>query len=157
VLKYLTFLLLIPYTAAARIGETLQECERRYGPSTALKIEPDTAVYSFTKGPFSIAAIIWRGTVHNLMISKRGQNAAGISQELAAAELETFLEANRGESVWIEKRTDSKNYAFWESSDNRRRATFEIRTGLLLFSTNEYETKKAADKATEDKAALKGF
>ena len=156
-LKYIACLCLIPYAAAARIGETLQQCESRYGPSTALKIEAETAVYSFTKGPFTIAAIIWKGTVHNLMISKRGENASGISQDLTEAELETFLEANRGESFWIKRTADSGNYVFWESSDNRRRAIFEIRTGLLLLSTNEYDTKRAADKAAEEKATLRGF
>lgn len=156
-LKYLACFILIPYAATARIGETLQQCESRYGPSTALKIEADTAVYSFIKGPYSIAAIIWKGTVHNLMISKRDGAASGISRELTEAELETLLEANRGESPWIKKNSDEKNYRFWEASDRDRRAVYEVKTNLLLFTTGEYSAKLNSDKAAIERAALEGF
>ncbi|WAC20900.1 hypothetical protein OVA24_05830 [Luteolibacter sp. SL250] len=156
-LKYVACLCLFPYAATARIGETLQQCESRYGPSTALKIEAETAVYSFTKGPYSIAATVWKGTVHSLLISKRSGHAVGISQELTEAEWETFFEANRGQSLWIKKLTDSKNYGFWELSDQSRKAVYELRTHILLFTTREYSAKSASDKAALDKATLRGF
>lgn len=155
-LKYIICLGLIPYVASARIGETLEQCERRYGPSTALKIDAETAVYSFTKGPFSIAATIWKGTVHNLLISKRSENAPTNSQKLTEVELQTFFQANRGESPWAKIASD-KNYEYWELADQSRRAVYELKTQLLMFTTKDYGEKSTVDKAAREKAVLKDF
>jgi hypothetical protein len=59
--------------------------------------------------------------------------------------------------LWVKRYPDPKNYGYWESSDDSRRAIYELRTHILLFSTKEYDAKINSEKAASEKATLKGF
>ena len=91
----LLFLLLASCSAQARIGETLAQCENRYGPAierrkaTQKESDPDSQVFS--KSGITIVAEFHKGVVWKIIYSKVG---------MEPSELETLLAANANESPW---------------------------------------------------------
>ena len=64
-MKFVTLILalLIPQIALARIGETLEQCERRYGKPVKVISE---AVRRYEKKGVRITVIIWKNKVHSI-------------------------------------------------------------------------------------------
>lgn len=88
-------LALIAVSAQARVGETLQECELRYGPvvehrkATMKASDPESIVFS--KKGVTIVAEFHQGTVWKISYSKVGMDVS---------EVETLLAANAADATW---------------------------------------------------------
>lgn len=65
-LVLLSLLFLIPQISSARIGETLEQCERRYGKP--VKVMSD-GIRFYLKNGVGITIIIWKGKVHHIRYS----------------------------------------------------------------------------------------
>ena len=94
--RLVLFLLAITtISTQARIGETLAQCEARYGPSVEKRkvklkdSDPDS--YVFSKNGITIEAEFHGGTVWKISYAKAGMDAT---------ELNTLLAVNAGEGSW---------------------------------------------------------
>lgn len=89
------FVMLMITTASARLGETLDECLKRYGPSlekrpALLKVsDPETLV--FTKAGITVAIEFRQGKAWQVTFRKPGLNRV---------ELDAILMANAGSGSW---------------------------------------------------------
>jgi len=90
----------------ARIGETLEECEVRYGPPVKGPII-DSSIegaqqYAFAKSGFEVGVTFHQGKAVVLLFSKLEKDALGNSVAMSKAEIEVFLEANQLGGPWVE-------------------------------------------------------
>jgi hypothetical protein len=102
-----TILLLIGCECAyARLGETSQELENRFGPPVAtfskeviaqIGFEPAFPGYKFTKGEISVLAFLLNGKSCAEIYVKEDKS------DLNNSEIETLLQANSDGSTWEEK------------------------------------------------------
>ena len=90
----------------ARVGDTLSQCELRYGhqvPSPGkLKMSGLPKCYYFLKGCYSICVFIWDANVEHMTIVKTDHDALGRVKEMADEEIEKILKSAIPGSSWTE-------------------------------------------------------
>ena len=137
-------LAVVPYAAQARIGETLSECETRYGP-TVEHLKPtqkasDKDAFAFSKNGITVVAEFHDGKVWRISYSKVGMDAV---------EVDTLLSANSAGGAWSqplkitsqEVRTSADhNLVALFTPGKRPEATF-----TLVVATSDFTAANRAD------------
>ncbi len=115
-MKFVTLILalLIPQIALARIGETLEQCERRYGKP--IKVVEEMRFYE--KSGVKIIMMMWRGKVHYIHYADDGRWASS-THFLTKAFTWELLKKN------FPERTGKEIKALYDKGDYKWKAQIE--------------------------------
>jgi hypothetical protein len=155
-------LLLVTTTAYARLGETVQEVETRYGkPLRNFKSEsPATVAKVYEKNGFRIIVGFYQDKSYYEQFWKPDPKKPNSFLPISETERETLLRANCAGCQW-EKNTPifTSGGDYYETTYNRSdglvRATYDDGAGRLMFTIRSLQ-KEIEDKQRE-KENLKGF
>ena len=147
---FLTFgCLVIGCTVAlARIGETEEQCDERYGKPFA--VSEDKVERTYKKGEFHMRAQFHDGKCDLIMFAKPD----GTPQEISESERDVLMKANGGGREW-QKSKDGAEVMHFETRDGELYALYNSR-GLMI-ATREATKRKDAAKKAEMEKKLKGF
>jgi hypothetical protein len=148
--------LVFPLSAWARLGETVAECNARYGTqaTTVGAMAPATQGRGWKKNGMIIMAQFMDGRCHLLVIGKEEQNILGNSAEMSQVERQALLDANSNGSTWKERKGLSLEY---ERADGGAMATYNNVGNRMTFFSVEFSKKMDEAKAAKEKKALEGF
>jgi hypothetical protein len=145
----------------ARIGETMDQAIKRYGPVVHHDTTHGKKLYMFKKNGFVIMAHFHDGKIDHIMYGKETR------EKLTLEEINTFLKANNGgrpmkedlRYLWVGKdvsATYSKDVDYWHL--NIKTLDYEHRQ-IAADEAAEKATEKATEKARQEaeKAKLNGF
>lgn len=141
-----------PLAAQARLGETLAQCETRYGKT----IKASKGYHLFTKGPMSLACRFVDGVCEELVVYHNERDALRHPAEMSEAEIEALLEANSKGSVWSKSEASSLNKE-WKTADGLLVAAYFTFEHELVIITKAELDRRSAARAAEEKEKLKGF
>jgi hypothetical protein len=144
-LTLLTFLCLALSTQA-RIGETLDECIKRYGEPAQ---RPQLKTLLFHKSGIAITCFFVDGFCVQLSYKKLDSGA-----RFNEREVEILRMANG--SKWQLRPDDSRNFHFYWFNEICE-CQWDRNTGLLQFETMAEKKRKAAEMRNVEKKQLEGF
>ena len=158
----LLLLLLTALPTFARLGETKAECETRYGkPIVTL-----TDTERFIKADIQIQITYLSDKASHIEYERRTATPDAADKkpkDLTETELTVFLDANKGNSHWKKRASDS-TWIKWERADGGASATYWVKTGSLTVQLTAFEehmaketAKAAAEKANKEAKKLDGF
>ncbi len=144
--------LIIASVASARIGETLEQCEARYGKGSVGK----DGEISFTKAGFTIQATFYEGKVDAIGVFKIERDVLGHPKEMSDTEVQTLLEANGGGKAWRKLNAVSMDKQ-WSNEDGSVMAFMKFTSNILIVSTRASLERGRAAMEAKEKSNLKGF
>ena len=149
----IAFFLLVSL-AFARIGETEQQIEKRYGKSTltvSTGNEPLQKVYQ--SSGLNITVTYLDGVSQREIFTKQD------GSELSKNEIAILLEANTAGSKWIEDPTATSlaGMQAWKLESGGRTAAFSRDKTRLVITTDLVQKVFNQRKAEDEKEKLKGF
>lgn len=151
-------------TGWARLGETPEQCEERYGPALLTKDVPKGdvpgAVYShYNKAGLNIFATFYEGRVGEIFFEKEETNALGKAQKLSQAEIEALLAANGGGKEW--KKVSPLQSGFgnqgWLLDDKSALAIYMSLENRLIFTDMGFSTIRTKNIEAREQQNLDGF
>jgi hypothetical protein len=137
--------LVAPLCTFARVGETLAQCEARYGKGTEYG---DAETCIFSKAGISVGVHLYQGKVDQIAYWKE-------EGTFSTSETEAFLKANCSNKRWIKADGGS-----WTTEDRGIVASLSLGTdgkGYLVISTKEFDERREKDEKAEEKKRLEGF
>lgn len=147
--RVLALLVAATLPASARLGESIEQCRKRYGNEIQANQHLRTAQF------LAAGVQIW--------IQFRGDTAVTVSYSRPAGwlertsftevEIDTILKANQGDSPWEQ---DLFNPSKWVTRDLQRVAAKDSTGALTVSTVKEAQAAKEAEEAKQ-KAALKGL
>lgn len=145
-------LVLLFTTSHARIGESQEEIEKRYGKSKkdTAPLEPATIAKWYLKSGLAISVGFLDGKSCYEFYMK------GERKEFSDAEIEALLEANQGKSKFKKKDGLSINPE-WETEDGKTLAHYSKIEGNLTICSQEWMETRAKIQAEKEKKNLNGF
>ncbi len=153
-LLLLSVLISLASSALARIGETREQCEARYGKP--LKIEEEDQAFRYRKAGFNVTCIFRAGACVHIGFS----HVADAENEVAPItepEITTLLNANAGGKPWAKDEKSSKReYSVWTCGDLRADYT-GLGANSLLINTKAFRDERDAEKNEKTKDPLKDF
>ena len=159
-----TLAVLLSSTSWARLGETPEQFEERYGaPSMTTKNPPDflsgvtLAVYQ--KAGLAISAIFYKGTAGFVMFEKSEKNALGNAKELSLPEIQALLKANSTGKEWQAAPPAIRGPLgnAWELNDQSAIAEYVEGQNRLVVQTAEYRDAERARLRAKEEKNLEGF
>jgi tetratricopeptide (TPR) repeat protein len=117
----------------ARFGETLQQCQQRYGPPA----QSEGTVHAFRKAGFSIIMNFYEGKADSIIYSKRGGEIPGQAAKLSANEMELLVKFTGGVSEWTEKNNTTSGDRLWNTTDGKLHAAYKADKNFLQIQTDE--------------------
>jgi hypothetical protein len=138
--------------AFARIGETLQVCEQRYGTPTKTANES----VAFQKGGFVIIITFFEGKADSIIYSKATRNALGKGTEISDNEIQQLLKLNGGERAWNKSGGISMDRE-WDSEDGELFAFYKTIDNYLAIGTKGFNDRTKAKKKAKENKGLDGF
>jgi hypothetical protein len=142
--------------ALARIGETLAQCEERYGkPSPGGKpiaLLPGSSTYLFSKAGMQICCTLLDGKVVAIRYQKEARDVLDNPEKMSDVEVQKLLDSN-SPGVW--KKVHSGFPVIFKSEDNSLLARFG-KNELFIF-TKEACDKFDSNQADKQKKDLEGF
>jgi len=144
-------------TGWARIGETLEQCEARYGKASERKpidLLPGSKTYMFSKAGMEIFCILLDGKVVAIQYEKGEKDILGSPEKLSDVEIEKLLDSN-SEAGW--KIVHRGSAIVFQSDDRALGARFERLKNRLFIFTEETNAKLMDNKAEKQKENLEGF
>ena len=132
---------LFTLVAYARLGESFEECARRYGPHKEEAKEPGRVLRTYKKGEYSVTVVflLRPGTTnyvaHAISYSKPGDF---VNEELSAVEVDRFLEVNAAGNEWKSKElADAPTARVWARSDAKAVALYGLTTRILEITSSD--------------------
>lgn len=152
----LLLMLLIATPTLARLGETMAQCEARYGKpiADAFRTAPDDVV--FFKAPYELHVHFHEGVADRVTYWKVGDRDPLIvktSDPLATDEIKGILDIYG--NTWNQT-IKTAFVSEWKDDKMRRRAYYTDATGLIVETKAATARSEAADKAEREKG-LKGL
>lgn len=148
-LLLLSALISLASPALARIGETREQCEARYGKP--VEVSQDNANTFHEKSGLRVKCHYYEGICDHIMFSNLAKDAEGRRLPLTEIEFKTLLEANSNGQSWKKGVVDPVTHNTLWSSDNDLSAMHN--TGPEAFSSigtkaglQRIRAKHAADK-----------
>jgi hypothetical protein len=139
-------------SAYGRIGETLWQCEDRYGRE--LGKEKDVTVFS--KAGFYIGITFFDGKAASIHFSKERQDAIGKSEEMSDNEIQLLLDANSSGKTWLKDRAISIDRQ-WSTEDGLLLGYYSFWDHWLVISTKENIQRFLKAKASKEAGNLDGL
>jgi len=152
-MKTLLILIALALPAAARIGETPEECIARYGQPMA---DMPAGVMAFTKAGFRIALLFHQGRAEGISVSKMETNILKNSLPMSEAEITAVLDANGAGKKWKESGAGFTGRS-WESEDGSRFAGYDKTKNHLNLYTKAWADRTGAEQAEAERKNLDGF
>ncbi len=151
----LSILLVIPALVSARIGETREQCEARYGKPAA--DEPaDTTDTMHHKAGYKVICTYYEGKCEKISFAHE-KDATGRASPLSESEIMTLLQSNSGGKPWAKTYENTeKGFCCWEFQ-NLEAVYGAAPTPRLIINTKSYEERRQASEEAKDKAKLKDF
>ena len=151
-MKYFLILLLLTVTASARIGETPEECVKRYGKPT--KIVKERNQLLFKKAGFLISVQFLSGKAGSVFYVKSKTDVLDRPLEISPNERQILLKSNAA-AGW-EKSESSIIDEVWINTKNRLSATYNTENILVVISLEKARANKKKRESKEEEG-LKGF
>lgn len=146
-------LLALPLVASARIGETLAQCDARYGgPGKLLK----DGHHLYTKPPMQVICRFNSGICESIVLCHTDLNGLNRPTEMSKVEIDALLEVNSAGRTWEKRQMFSMNDE-WKTGDDFLYATYTSMDHYLVIMTKAEMDKNAASQAAQEKEKLKGF
>lgn len=147
--------LLLVVSAQARLNETLEQCEKRYGAPTSK--DADKAEVSFEKAGITITAHFHQGKVDAIKF-------ANVNGPFEDAEIRVLAESNMGQT-WRAFNPETGAAADLDTNAHLATQFFDILGEIhdenreVFFYTTGYRERKVGDKIKDGDAGrrLKGF
>jgi len=131
-LTCLSALMPATHSHAARIGETMDECIRRYGPPATVNAVP--LVLTFRQNGFAVVAEFSNSRCSSLLFIKLESDVLGEPRELSTEETNQILFSQSTTSEWRKLNTTKEQYESWQSEDNLCVA-FQVTPDMLVIAT----------------------
>jgi hypothetical protein len=145
-------LLAFATTATARIGETLAQCQTRYGK----EIRTTDGLSIFIKAGFYIMVQFYEGKVDSILFRKVEQNILGIPVEISPNEVQNLLKQNGGGQVWKET-NEIIIGSSWATEDGNVLAGYRAMDRNLCIFTLDNTLRTLAKKKAKEDRKLEGF
>jgi hypothetical protein len=163
----LLFFLLPVITAQARLDETIQEIETRYGkPLKGVNAEsPATVAGVYEKNGFRITVGFYQNRAYYEKFQKVDPKKANSFLEISDTERSALLKANCKGCNWVgnvlEKRLLLEGRTVYETTYNRSdglaTSTYDTDSKTLVVRSLQVELQKQADEKKRQQENLKGF
>lgn len=140
--------------AQARLGETANECTRRYGEPVEVNHEKMTL--RFHKAGLAVLAVFRDGLCVMIGYAKLERDALDQPVEMSEVEREALRTANAGDSTWKRKTVISID-EHWETEDGKRLCLWQPLKRSLVFTTVAEAERLARETAEKEKQKLDGF
>lgn len=138
----------------ARIGETPQECVKRYGEP--VKVDKETQGLFFEKAGFQVQCSFRDGKCAMISFWHAERDALGNPTALSQAEIEQLLEVNSGGAKWKKGTGISVNRQFVTEDGSFSAVYFTFKNFLAIITKDEAEKREKEGDAA-DRAKLKDF
>ncbi len=142
-------------TGQARLGETPQQIEARYGKPVKVCDDKEMPWSEYEKNGFKIMALYLSGTCAHLEIKRA--NGAKLSEE----EVQAALLANQAESQWVVDGESSEysviKFRGWKRRDGQADAAFILNETFFMVSTTKYSRFCEERQAREKKEVREMF
>jgi len=154
---------MLPSWSLARLGETPEQCEDRYGAPIVSKvlavdsIVPGGVVTLYRKSGLEIKVLYFNGTAGEVRFEKSEKDALGFAEEFSQTEIESLMGANGGGKEWQDGGPSSGGGKMWALIDQSAYAIYSKPENSLQFTTAEFYKKLAANIKIEEKKNLDGF
>lgn len=153
IISFFIILFFIHNSIEARIGETSQQCEERYGkPFT----DEEDALTGYRKSGLLIFIEFFNNKAEMISFRKAEENILGMAEELSDNEIQTFLKANSGKKEWKKRSVISMDKE-WETEDAEIFAQYITIRNTLIIATKGCLERKAAEKKAKEEEKLKDF
>jgi hypothetical protein len=156
-MKPLIFSILASLTcpAFARLGETPEQCNARYGEPVS--IDKDKKEITYQKAGLLVLITFWNGSAQYIIIGKSERDAIDRPVKMSDAEIETIVQANAGDQKTKPGSEGGVLDKAWETLDGKRIALYMFDSNVLVLSTKAYALEKQRLKAETEKKNLEGF
>jgi hypothetical protein len=154
-------------TGWARLGETLEQCEARYGLATRTLDAPDSLnapgalVCFFSRAGFKIVATFHNGKAGVIFFEKEEQDASGNPMEISQTEVESLLESNNAGKSWQPASAREAGWNFndkaWLLEDKSALAVHDKSNHRLVFTSIEFAELQDKVRAAKEEKSLEGF
>jgi hypothetical protein len=152
---FLFLFLAMASPASARLGETVQECRKRYGKE--IEVDNENGVMAFEKEGWMIAVMFHKGRAGALSFQHKKEPGGIFNPKISDVEIATLLKANGGGQEWTASDDiDFINRKFFTPNASRA-ASYDTVESRLFVMTKEYLDFTAEKKADAEKAKIDGF
>ena len=145
-------LLAFATTATARIGETLAQCQVRYGKE--IRRADGRAV--FIKTGFYIMVSFYEGKADSILFRKVEQNILDIPVEISPNEMQNLLKQNGGGKTWKET-NEILMGSSWATEDGGLLAGYHAMEHILYIFTLDFSLRGIAERKAKEDKKLEGF
>lgn len=158
--RLLPFLILAPALASARIGETLEQCSKRYGGVRELVQGRDWTSASYGASGLTVTCWFSGGQCTTIIFgllehSRVDLPALSERPQLSQEQAMRILEANRGESAW-ERRGGTEGAPLYKTADGKLHALVSS-FGVSIQTVADIEARKALLTPEAIDKAIEGF
>ncbi len=155
-LLLLSVLISLSSPALARIGETREQCEARYGKP--VRVDEEYHNTSHEKAGLAVECYFYEGKCERIAFQHIDMGADGKRLPLTELEVKTLMEANSGGGVWEKRLEDSESGSVMWAFGDLLTAFFKTRpSSNLSISTNSSLDRVSARIDAEKKGPLKDF
>lgn len=144
---------LFPACSFARIGETPEQCENRYGKPLSTN---EGGGLFFRKGPLLFQVNFFEGKCDSIIFNKEEKNVLGKPTELSDSEIAIILKANGGDRKWNELPV-SPTMRVWKTEDGAITAVYTFFENGLALITKDYVQRYTSAESAKEKKGLEGF
>ena len=148
-----TVLILLGSQGFARIGETAEQCDSRYG--APLKVEASGTRY-YERAGINIGVIFFEGKADSIFYMKKERTALGKPIPLSENEIEIFLNSNAEGRNWKVRPMVSLNRE-WEVEGGELQASYVAFENILAICTSGFIRREQEKKNQGERKALEGF
>ncbi|HSJ04568.1 MAG TPA: hypothetical protein VK956_19010 [Verrucomicrobium sp.] len=140
----------------ARLGETKDECDKRYGAPTEVTSREGT--FSYTKNGIFVFAKFREEKCVSITYRNSQVTAKGEPKTFTSGEVDMLLAANEGGEVWKLSPPGNAAETQWETATPLGKvARLTSNRDVLILSTKAEELKAKAEKVEKEKERLKDF
>jgi hypothetical protein len=141
--------------AQARIGETVKECEERYGkPVRVLK---DRSMIAYVKSPLLPLLHFTDGKCDEISYVKAELDSPDAREELSEDERDLLQIANGGNRAWRRSQESRDNTICCETTDGEFGSVYVVATRTLIIMSRERYKWYIDRVKSQEKSDIKGF
>lgn len=150
--------------ASARIGETPEQCEVRYGKPVRIEKKDESKIY--LKTGFRINIFFIEGKAVTMIFEKMDKDLSRISHQITTNEVQSLLQSNSGGKEWEEvmlpeerRRVMTDKYwpKLWKTKDGERKAVWDTSGHRLLITTTDLLKNVMPEDENVLKKKMEGF
>ena len=144
-----SLVVILPMALCARMGESMEQCEARYGkPVEGVGEQPDeygSLMYMYKSKGVHVVPSFYEGTVEGIMYFRR--------TAFLRSDIEILLEANGGGKKWIRQSA----LGSWKTEDGELIASYDPLKNMLAITSKAAMDRARKVEESKSKEALSGF